>query len=204
MANLAKYNGVAVASIAKIMGVAKASLSKWNGLAIDTGGSVIDSYPESNYGGFYSLSASTYELDMCGQAFSIANSTIITSVKFYLSQSGSPAGNVVARLYAATGSVGSTATMTGGVLATSDSIAANTLATDPALYEFTFSTPYSASSGDYAVVVYFTGDASTDSVGVCYDYESPTHAGNLVKHGTNPSANEYESGKDVIFYLYGS
>jgi hypothetical protein len=67
-----------------------------------------------------------------GQAFIVNESYILSSIKFYLTRVGSPSGNVVAKVYAITGTPspsGSGAIPTGLALAISESVAANTITT---------------------------------------------------------------------------
>jgi hypothetical protein len=156
---------------------------------------LIDSYSETNQNiGFYNYN----EL---GQAFTLASAKTLTSVKFYLKKDGSPTGNGVAKIYAATGTVGTNATATGSALATSGTFDMSTLTTSYQLIEFTFS-GYSASAGDYCVVLDFDSlDGSGNYVYAGTDNSSPSHSGNLVRYVSGSW--EGRSDNDTIFYLYG-
>lgn len=153
---------------------------------------LIDSFNESNL-------YSTISQAFFGQAITLASAASISSAKFYLKKFGSPTSDMVAKLYAATGSVGTTAKPTGSALATSAAIAASTLSADDlALVEFTFTTPYSASSGDLCIALDFPGGDGSNAISFGYAYTANLHPGNGF-YGSNA-----DGSMDVIFYLYGS
>lgn len=167
----------------------------------DTTPSLIDSYSEANQAiDLYLNSTGDQQL---GQSFTLASDIVITSLKWYLKKVGTPPGNMVAKLYAATGTVGSTAIPTGSILATSDTIVADTLTTSYVLIEFTFSTPYSASAGDYCILVEYSSGDGSNSVIVGDDSTSPTHAGNMFYTATPGSGWGAAGTHDLCFYLYG-
>ena len=138
-----------------------------------------------------------------GQALTIAADTYITSIKFWLSVGGStPNGVIECRIYAATGTVGSTATPTGSVLATSGNVNGSAVGS-AAWHTFTFASPYFAAAGDYVFVLHWTGDnnySAYPSIG--FDNTSPTHAGNYT-HKHAGGSHLAVSGTDAIFELYG-
>lgn len=119
-----------------------------------------------------------------GQAQSFANGTnaqYLTRAFFDLKiGAGAPsvAGNVVAKLYAHSGSLGTTSVPTGGALATSDNVSIASITGSYQTIEFTFSTPYEmAASTNYVLSVEYTGDAS-NYLHVRGLAASGTHAGN--------------------------
>ncbi len=167
---------------------------------------LIDSYPESNYNNDINLCGAVGFQSKGGEALTIG-SNLVGSVKFYLTKIGSPTGNATAYLYAATGTVGTNATPTGSALATSATLDVSTISGNPTynLYEFTFTTPYNASAGDYCVFVEYTGGNSSNYVNMGMDSSSPTHSGNLIRVD-NPDVNTWLGIGiyDTIFYLYSN
>src|SRR5437667_50498 len=97
-----------------------------------------------------------------GQSF-VSNGGVLTSCQFYLAQLGAPTGTIVAKLYAATGAVGSKVG-TGAALATSNTLDISSLiaAYSWRLEAFTFSDGYLMTPGTtyVSVRVYIVGDAS--------------------------------------------
>lgn len=115
-----------------------------------------------------------------GQAQSYAQgakSAFITRVFFKLRKNGSPTGNAVAKVYAHSGTFGSSSVPTGGALATSSNVDVSKLTSSYVVTEFTFPTPFEAvASTNYVVSIEFTGNASNyiEVEGAA----SGTHAGN--------------------------
>lgn len=138
-----------------------------------------------------------------GQSFQ-GIGTKVSSCGFFLKKVGSPTGNAVAKLYAHTGTYGSSGVPTGSALATSGNIDVSTLTTSFALKSFTFSTPYLAtSSTNYCVVVEYSGGDSSNYVDVAADgmYGFLAHGGNAcILTGTTWTG---ASIVDTIFYVYG-
>lgn len=166
-----------------------------------SGVQLIDSYSETNkdtdwesYDGYR---------EGLGQAITLASGASITSVKFYLKKVGSPTGNVYAKLYASTGTVGTNATPTGAALATSDAVDVSGIGTSYALVEFTFSTPYVASAGDICLVLTTDGIGDASDKLLCGgDSVASTHAGNLFRSHDMSSWLGFAD-YDFCFYLYG-
>src|SRR3972149_7387567 len=89
---------------------------------IHPSGQTIDFYSEVNRDNLDSITDIYPAVNSAdGQSFLTPSSPsfILSSVKFSLSKFGSPTGNIVARIYAATGSIGSKVP-TGPILAESD------------------------------------------------------------------------------------
>ena len=119
-----------------------------------------------------------------GQAQSFANGTnaqYLTRAFFDLKiGAGAPstAGNVVAKLYAHSGTFGTSSVPTGGALATSDNVSISSISGAYQTVEFRFSTPYEmAASTNYTISVEYTGDAS-NYLHVRGLATTGTHAGN--------------------------
>lgn len=142
-----------------------------------------------------------------GQSFTGIVTTLI-SCKFNVAKSGSPTGNIYAKLYAHAGVFGTTSIPTGPALAISDPISIASLQAEDvedgpvfSLKEFTFSgaNQYSLLAIKYVIQIVFNGGSDGTSL--------------LVGTGSgasgNFSASENESNwasldyVDVCFYVYG-
>lgn len=159
--------------------------------------STIDSYSESNQDSYLNTSSSTGAF---GQAITFGSEEDIGSVKFYMMKSGSPTGSMYAKIYAATGTVGTDAVPTGSVLATSESVDVSTLTGSFALVEFVFSSAYTASAGDYCIVVEYTSGDDSNYVRGGSDTSSPSHSGNSCYYPGSWSS--YTD--DMCFYVLGA
>lgn len=173
----------------------------------------IDSYPISN--GEINWVGLPGDASQVGQSFEAPGTFDLTSVRFGLVRAyGSEGGTCVAKLYAHTGTFGTTGVPTGSALATSDTVALSSIpslgggwegalatwlasATESSCTLFTFSTPYECQDGvQYCIVVEYTVD---NYLLILTDYSTPTHAGNVVQYtGSWSAVND-----DAIFYLYG-
>jgi len=111
---------------------------------------VIDSYDIANQNEEHSM----YTGGNTGKAqcITLAQPTRITGVAWDLRKQGSPTGTIYAKLYAVSGTVGSTAVPTGSALATA-SLDVATLGGAFAMVEFTFPAYYEAAAGDVALTV---------------------------------------------------
>ena len=159
---------------------------------------ILDSYSEVNQDVYFAMrSTGTIK---SGQAITLAATQALTSCKFFLRLTNSPTGNAVAKVYAATGTVGTNATGTGSALATSNTFDVSTLTASFALIEFTYTSPYRAIAGDYVIVLEYEGGDGTDYIRLGTDTSSPTHYGNSVFY---QSSWDYNASGDAIFYLYG-
>lgn len=159
---------------------------------------IIDSYDTSNYSFVQYLYAGS--VTQCGQCFTVSAESIISSCMFYLNTIGSPTGNVVAKIYQLTGTIGTNGKPDGVLLATSEPIDAATLPADFTEHHFSFGTPPTLSADDYCIGVEYTGGSSSHKVGVGLDNTSPTHAGNQWTY-TSPTYSAY-SGVDTLFTVY--
>lgn len=124
----------------------------------------------------------------------------IGSVEFLMQKTGSPSGNVTATLYATTGTVGADATPTGSALATSDPIAATSLPASMDTVSFTFSTPYSASAGDIAVALEYSGGDNANAVRAAIKNPPTGYDGNYAEYTSSWTA----TGHSMVFSLYAS
>ena len=162
---------------------------------------IIDSYSESNYVDWYVQFSETARKYFY-QSFTGDGGTL-NSAKWYLEKSstGSPTGNVYAKIYAHTGTYGTSSEPTGSVLATSDAVDVSTINTSYELVTFTFSggDKITLTNGThYCLIVEWVWDSGILNVG--FDGNSPTHDGN---EGTKYNETIYSGDDDFIFYVYG-
>ena len=160
-----------------------------------------DSYSEVNQSSSSSALRSTGPHG-AGQSFTGDGNTL-DSVKWYLLKSGNPTGNIVAKVYAHTGSFGTTGKPTGAALATSDPVPATTLSTSYSLITFTFSGDQRiplAIGTNYVVTVEYSGGDDSNFIRAGNDGTSPTHVGNYSEEsgGAWSSFNTI----DAVFYIY--
>ena len=163
---------------------------------------LIDSYSESNQ----DWSSSVQTTYISGQSFTNVNPIILDSCKFYIKKSGSPTGNAVAKIYAHTGTYGTSSVPTGSALATSDNFDVSTLSTSYGLSTFNFSgadrITLSANTY-YCIVLVYSGGSSSNRIDLAEDDSSPTASGNKVSSSNSGSTWSATSGYDVCFYVYG-
>lgn len=163
---------------------------------------IMDSFIITNY---LNISISVYSTsnNAVGQSFTGDGGTL-ASAKFYLSKLGSPTGNMVAKIYAHSGTFGTSSVPTGTALATSDAVDITTLTTTRTWTEFTFSGAEKITLSNnvhYIVVVEYTGGNSSNklNVGATNDFEYGTHDGN---ESIYFSSNWTYGDVDVYFYVY--
>jgi len=152
---------------------------------------------------FGSQDASLQNNKTQGQSF-IAIAGILESAKFLMYKSLSPTGNAYAKIYAHSGTYGTSSLPTGIALATSDALDVSTLSLDsPALAEFTFSganrITLTAGTNYCISIEYGSPEDYVFSVG---DQSSPTHSGNYYCYDTKTSGWIANSGVDMNFYVY--
>jgi len=170
---------------------------------------LIDSYSETNQDNAPAFidehPSDIMGYSAAGQCLTLSSAYKITSVKYYLKKSNSPTGNLVAKIYNTTGTVGTDAIPTGSALTESAPINSSTLTAGYVLYTFHF---YGANQiivpkGDiYIDVEANTADFSAaNDARVGVDTSAPTHSGNVCLYAN--SAWELVATWDLIFYLYG-
>jgi len=161
---------------------------------------LIDSYPIENRSAFWGLSSAGQVKH--GQSFHVTNKANLASGIFYGMKSGLPTGNAVAKLYAHSGTFGTSSVPTGDALATSGNFDVSTVSdSDYSSMEFTFSTPYEMQADtNYVMVLEFAGGDGNNVLYVGLDHVSPAHSGNMSSYSTSWSA---YSAYDLIFYVYG-
>lgn len=164
---------------------------------------VVDSYSESNKDGgqgLFGAGNTAY-----AQSFQPPADYPLTRADFYLSKTGSPTGNAVAKLYASTGTFGTDAEPTGAALDTSNNLDVSTISSSPTydLHTFTFTGEYPMTSGTtYVITVEYSGGDASNNVVVGRDASSPTHAGNNSRFISGTWSQL--AGLDFVFYVYGT
>lgn len=161
----------------------------------------IDSYSESNNDSSIGLSSTLS--DGAAQSFDPSTTSYsVTSCKFYLSKTLSPTGNAVAKLYAHSGTYGTSSLPTGSALATSNTLDVSTLTTSFVLYELTFATPYTISASTYyEIAIEYSGGDASNLVSVATDNSAPTHGGNEAYLDAGAWTAQ---ARDTCFYVYGT
>jgi len=122
------------------------------------------------------------------QSFTGDGSSIL-GASFYGNKWNSPTGNVYARLYAHSGTFGTSSVPTGSPLV-SGSIPAIQLSASEAYFYIPFSAPYTVTNGTkYCIVVEFTGGDASNNIRIQYVYNSGSaHEGNLARYSSIWSA----------------
>lgn len=136
----------------------------------------------------------------------------LTTCKFFLTKIGSPSGNIVAKLYAITGTYGVNSIPTGSALATSSNVDVSTIhsavnsnslvSSDYTLITFTFATPYVMTQGtSYVIVLEYSGGSGGNYLSIGGgDSNLPT--GNPVQdYGSGWVT---YTGDAYNFYVYGT
>lgn len=165
------------------------------------GGSVLDEYPDTNYDQNGSYSSQ----DAYAQAFRLSAGAKISRVEFSMRTDAAPSGNVYARLYAAAGTLGSSAVPTGSPLAVSALVDVTTLPSAYEMIPFDFATPPDADADvTYCIAPEFDGtpDGLYPLVGL--DVFAATHAGNMSQRNRSTGLWEAVASQDLIFRLTGT
>jgi len=166
----------------------------------------LDSYSETNYLDDY-IAANPASVTAIGQSFITPNDGVsynLDSAKFYINNNSGATGTCYAKLYAHTGTYGSTGLPTGGALATSDAYDCATIGASYALRTFTFSGAQRVSlspNANYCIVADFGTFNNWMRVGI--DSSTPSHAGNDVRYNAGWIYNPTVGLWDIIFYVYG-
>lgn len=165
---------------------------------------VVDSYSEANQDNYIEVRATHPSGDgdpSAGGQSLTGNGEDILSCKFYVQKVGSP-GNCIARLYAHTGTFGSSSVPTGSALDSSDVVAGGDFQTSYALHEFTGFAGYTLVDGTNYCIVFECYDGTWDSsnkVYIAMDISSPSHGGNCFYYSS--SAWSAYADYDVCFYV---
>lgn len=163
---------------------------------------LIDSYNTSNYATDVVLG---YLSHGKGQAFTCSGYFTLNYCQFYIKKNNSPTGNATAKIYAQTGTYGTSSIPTGSPLATSDVFDVSTLTTSSQLISFTFSGSNKIqlnNSTYYVVTLEYTNGSSMNNVRLGVDNSTPSHSGNYSSLDTVGTWTA-DNALDCIFYVYG-
>lgn len=169
---------------------------------------LLDSYSESNHDGTSIVICNVQPGG--GQTFKPSSSAALRRAVFYLKKLGSPTGNATAKVYAHTGTYGTSGLPTGAALATSDTLDVSTLTTLYALKTFSFSGENVISLvGDtpYVVTVEYSGGDISNRIEIGAD-SGGTAAGNAVSTSDGSSwiygGWQGPPATDCCFYVYST
>lgn len=165
---------------------------------------LIATYNESNVNA-NAVSYAGGSVPNIGETFTCPREMNLDSCAFWLKKVLLPTGNMVAKLYAHTGTYGTNGKPTGAPLATSDPISAATLGTSYAkkTFSFTGSNRYLMTAAEKYVIILddsLVGDAS-NYVHIGY-HNAGSWEGNYV-YG-NEANWQTNSLFDIAFYVYGT
>lgn len=117
-----------------------------------------------------------------GETFHNVDAIDLVAIQWCLRKDASPTGSCYAKLYAHTGTFGSTGVPTGAALATVTKDV-STLSATPHWETFTLDTPYElAANTDYCIVYEFSGGDATNKTQMARDGSSPVDDGNSFYH----------------------
>ena len=164
-------------------------------------GSSVDTYAVGNKDSQISVYSANNE--QTGFAFTLASDDSLQYIQFYLDKVGSPTGACRAKIYAATGTPGTDGLPTGSVLATSNDVAVPGLTGTFTLTDFTFEDPYSATAGNFVILLEYNGGDSSNYIRIGVDSSAPgdTNA-NVLTTDTKGSSWAADATKDIIFDLF--
>ena len=156
----------------------------------------VDSYSDANFSHYVRINGTT---DGYGQSLTGVAGDLINA-KFKIARVGTLSGNIVAKLYAHSGTFGTSSVPTGAALATSDNIDVSTINTYYTSVTFIFSAgnQYTMSAATkYVIAIEYSSASSTNYLKVATDASSPTHGGN--RSTWNGSSWSAVSSSDMIF-----
>jgi|GEM_PF-2275094 len=163
----------------------------------------MDSYSESNQNDFAPLGSpnDSTEKSAGGQTFT-GNGEVIDVCQFYLKKVGSPTSFMRAKIYAHSGTWGSTG-IPSTLLATSSPIASSELTTSYQLIEFSFPAAYTTTNGTkYVCVLDFTETGSnTNYIALGGDTVNKTHSGNACYYMPASTGWNYSTNIEICFYV---
>lgn len=119
-----------------------------------------------------------------GQSFT-GDGNVLSGLKATLRRTLTPPGSVIARLYAHTGTYGTSSEPTGAPLDSSEVIPVASLTTSDTEYTFVFNGGVTLTNGtNYFMAIEYTLGGSGDNVISRVDITSPTHSGNFANRST--------------------
>jgi len=165
---------------------------------------IVDSYSESNCGGYYQMSSNADDSMGCGQSFT-GDGGVLNSVKFYLKKITSITGTAYVKIYAHTGTFGTSSLPTGSALAISDVFDVSTLTTSFQLITFTFTgaEKITLTNETKYIATFEYQDDGTNVMAFGVDYTG-NHNGNFCRSIEDLVSWEVNNpAHDACFYVYG-
>lgn len=165
-----------------------------------------DSYSEENDDGNACVLSRIGKVG--GTSFNAGATAPLVRMVFFLKGKGTPTGTIIAKLYAHTGTYGSSGVATGDALDTSinsfDVATISTASYEP--YTFNFSGSVQLTAGTkYVAVVYITGSLNVSNcVWLMQDGSTLGHAGCFVGDDALGTGWYADNSFDVPFYVYGN
>ncbi|PJC30045.1 hypothetical protein CO052_00090, partial [Candidatus Saccharibacteria bacterium CG_4_9_14_0_2_um_filter_41_9] len=172
--------------------------------ASGTGETIVDFYPSVKAMGTLPMCVATPYYTQIGQTFNANIGGTISSSAFRIGKNGAPTGTVVSKLYAHTGTFGTTGVPTGAALATSATVNVSSF-NDGDIVSFSYAaSPYTLVSGTkYAIVIEYTEAGSTQTTGISnYVDDTPAHDGTTVIWNNKAASWGATASYDTIFYVY--
>ena len=168
---------------------------------------VLDSYAEANQSTAWNIRdghPSAADCSAAGQSFTALANYFLYSAQFWLKKNGTPVGGLTARLYAHSGTYGTSSVPTGAVLASSAEYNVAGLTVNYQLIEFVFPQPYYLLAGQtYCIDIEVSTEVTFNSshyVIFGSDNTAPAHGGNCFRYNAGAwSANT----QDACFYVNG-
>lgn len=153
------------------------------------------------------LSSSTTvdNVDGVCQSYTPSQSVTLAATKFWIQSFGSPTMNVVSKIYAKTGTCGSTAVPTGSALATSDNVAASSVPSTLGWKLFPFSGANQiaqSTSTCYEACIEYSSGNNSDFLIAARDPVYVTDPGNYAAHTSGTWG--ADANKDLIFSVQGT
>ena len=163
--------------------------------------SVTDSYGESNADATVKLFVG--DKIRYGQSFTSVYSGLLETARFNISKLGSPTGNVTAKLYAHSGTLGTSSIPTGAALATSDNLDISTLTTSQVLTTLTFTAANRVAlvaGTNYCIEILYNeaGSDTNNCLRVSVDTSTPLDDGNSFYYDSGYNA---VATNDTPFYV---
>jgi|GEM_PF-1440695 len=165
---------------------------------------LVDSYPISYSVGYVEMHIASPYYTRIGQSFDSGGGGILASASFKLGKIGSPTGTMVAKLYAHTGTYGTTGVPTGSALATSATIDVTSFSSGSTVsFDFGAAAYTLSASTKYVVDVEYSDASSSASKCITmYLDSSGSHAGICEVWDNNASSWIAVTDYDTCFYVY--
>jgi len=133
-----------------------------------------------------------------GQSFT-GNGGTLANVSFFLSKTGTPTGNAVAKLYAHEGVYGTSSIPSGAALATSENLDVSAITGSLVEYKIDFTDEVTVTNAvNYVITLEYDNGDVGNYINIGDDTSAPTHGGNTCDKTATWSA---VPGSDLKFYV---